>query len=171
MFETIFSLCYYNHRVNVSWRTDMVNVVLGIVQKEQKILLVKRERGDFVGLWAIPGGKVEECEHLDEAVKREMLEEVGLEMKFEKLLGISTEIMHDKNSTSLIYICLLKMNENDIIKNPEFEYKWFTKNEIIKSKNIIESDKRFIEEFYINRKENYLKMDCYRNENGEYFWK
>ena len=69
MFETIFSLCYYNHRTNINWRINMVNVVLGIVQKEEKILLVKRERGDFVGLWAIPGGKVEECEHLDEAVK------------------------------------------------------------------------------------------------------
>lgn len=32
----------------------MVNVVLGIVEKEKKILLVKRERGDFTNLWAIP---------------------------------------------------------------------------------------------------------------------
>ena len=32
----------------------MVNVVLGIVEKEKKILLVKRERGDLANLWAIP---------------------------------------------------------------------------------------------------------------------
>ncbi len=32
----------------------MVNVVLGIVEKENKILLIKRERGDFANLWAIP---------------------------------------------------------------------------------------------------------------------
>ena len=73
----------------------MVNVVLGLVEKDDKILLIQRERGDFVGLWGIPGGKVEECEHIDEAVKREMLEEIGINMKFEKLLGFCTEIMNE----------------------------------------------------------------------------
>ncbi len=148
----------------------MVNVVLGIVEKEDKILLIQRERGDFIGLWGIPGGKVEECEHIDEAVKREMLEEIGIDMKFQELLGVSSEIMHDKNSTSLLYICLLNMDNSVEIENPEFRYKWFSKEDIEKANDIIESDKKFIEEFYIKRNKNYLKMDCYRKENGEYYW-
>ncbi len=148
----------------------MVNVVLGIVEKEDKILLIQRERGDFIGLWGIPGGKVEECEHIDEAVKREMLEEIGIDMKFRELLGVSSEIMHDKNSTSLLYICLLNMDNSVEIENPEFRYKWFSKEDIEKATDIIESDKKFIEEFYIKRNKNYLKMDCYRKENGEYYW-
>ena len=149
----------------------MVNVVLGLVEKDDKILLIQRERGDFVGLWGIPGGKVEECEHIDEAVKREMLEEIGINIKKEKLLGFCTEIMHDKNSTSLIYVCLLKIDNDDVIKNAEFKYKWFSKQDIIDADNIIGSDKVFIEKFYIKNNENYLKMDCYRNDSGEYFWK
>ena len=148
----------------------MVNVVLGIVEKEDNILLIQRERGDFIGLWGIPGGKVEECEHIDEAVKREMLEEIGIDMKFRELLGVSSEIMHDKNSTSLLYICLLNMDNSVEIENPEFRYKWFSKEDIEKATDIIESDKKFIEEFYIKRNKNYLKMDCYRKENGEYYW-
>ncbi len=148
----------------------MVNVVLGIVEKDSKILLIQRERGDFIGLWGIPGGKVEECEHLDAAVKREMFEELGIELEFKEVLGISTEIMHDKNSTSLLYLCLLNMDETEKIINPEFNYKWFTKDELMNSDSIIESDKKFIEEFYIKKEANYLKMDCYRNENGEYYW-
>ena len=149
----------------------MVNVVLGLVEKDDKILLIQRERGDFVGLWGIPGGKVEECEHIDEAVKREMFEEIGLKMEFKKVLGFSTEIIHDKNSTSFIYVCLLSINNNDVITNSEFEYKWFTKDEIFNSKEVIESDKIFIEHFYINNKLDYLKMDCYKYGNGEYYWK
>lgn len=149
----------------------MVNVVIGIVEKQGKILLVKRERGDFVGLWAIPGGKVEECEHIDDAAKREMLEEIGIDMKFKEMLGIATEIMHDKNSTSLLYICHLTMDNEDEIKNAEFKYKWFSKDEISDATNIIESDKMFIQEFYIDRTKNYLKLDCYRDSNGEYYWK
>ena len=148
----------------------MVNVAIGIVQKEDKILLVKRERGDFPGLWVIPGGKVEECEHINEAVEREMFEEIGVKMKFKELLGFSTEIMHDKEKTSLLYVCLLEMNPDDIISNPEFEYKFFTKEEIVNSKEIVKSDKLFLKTFLIDKSTNYLPLDCYKNDNGEYYW-
>ncbi len=149
----------------------MVNVVIGIVIKEDKILLIKRERGDFPGLWAIPGGKVEECEHLNEAIEREMFEEIGIKMQFKELLGFSTEIMHDKEKTSMLYICLLEMNPADIITNPEFEYKFFSKDEIINSDNIVKSDKLFIKTFYIDKSTTYLPLDCYKDDEGKYYWK
>lgn len=149
----------------------MVNVVLGIVEKENKILLVKRERGDFANLWAIPGGKVEESEHLDTAIMREMHEEIGIPMDFVKLLGTATEIMHDKNATSLLYICLLNMKNESVISNPEFETKWFTIDEIKEADNIVESDKMFINQFYFRHDKNYLKLDCYCDDNGKYYWK
>lgn len=56
----------------------MVNVVLGIIVNQEKVILIKRERGDFIGLWALPGGKVEECEHIDLAIERERLFEIRL---------------------------------------------------------------------------------------------
>lgn len=148
----------------------MVNVVIGIVEKDDKILLIQREREDFIGLWGIPGGKVEECEHIDEAIKREMLEEIGVNMEFKSLLGTATEIMHDKNSTSMIYVCHLTMSNDCIIENPEFKYKWFSKNEILNSNDLIESDKLFIKDFYIDKSKNYLKLDCYKDDNDNYYW-
>lgn len=149
----------------------MVNVAIGIVEKEDKILLVKRERGDFPGLWAIPGGKVEECEHIDTAIEREMFEEIGLKMKFKELLGFSTEIMHDKEKTSMLYICLLEMDSTDVITNPEFEYKFFSKDEIINAENIVKSDKLFIKTFYLDKSSNYLPLDCYKDSTEKYYWK
>lgn len=149
----------------------MVNVVLGIIANQEKVILIKRERGDFIGLWALPGGKVEECEHIDLAIEREIKEELGLKLKFNQLLGTATEIMHDNNLTSVLHCCELSMDMEQKISNPEFEYKWFSKEELIKSDSIIESDKVMINEFYYNKKKNYLKLDCDKNENGEYFWK
>ena len=108
---------------------NMVNVVIGVITKQDKILLIKRERGDFIGLWGIPGGKVEESEHFDTAIEREIKEELGLILKFNRLLGTATEIMHDKESTTILQICELVMDENQEILNPEFEYKWFSKEE------------------------------------------
>lgn len=149
----------------------MVNVAIGIITSEDRILLIKRERGDFVGLWGLPGGKVEECEHIDMAIEREIREELGLKLKFNQLLGTTTEVMHNTNSTSIIYCCELLMDIEQEISNPEFEYKWFSKEEIISSDVIIESDKIMIDNFYYNNSVNYLKLDCYTDENGKYFWK
>lgn len=149
----------------------MISVVIGIITNEDKILLIKRERGDFIGLYGLPGGKVEECEHIDIAVEREIREELGLKLNFNQLLGTATEIMHDKNSTTLLYCCELLMDKNMTIVNPEFEYKWFSKQELINSNLIIESDKIMVNTFYYNKDANYIKLDCYQNEDGKYFWK
>lgn len=149
----------------------MINVVIGVICNEDKVLLIKRERGDFIGLYGLPGGKVEECEHIDVAIEREISEELGLHLKFNRLLGTATEIMHDKNSTTLLYCCELLMDFQQAIINPEFQYKWFSKEELFESNSIIESDKMMISNFYYNMEKNYLKLDCDRDENGQYFWK
>lgn len=149
----------------------MVNVAIGMIVKQNKILLIKRERGDFIGLWGLPGGKVEECEHIDTAIEREIEEEIGLKLKFNQLLGMATEIMHDKNATSILYCCELSMELEQEMRNPEFEYKWFSKEELMESDLIIESDKIMINQFYENKKKIYLKLDCYKDEEGKYFWK
>lgn len=149
----------------------MVNVGIGVITKQDKVLLIKRERGDFVGLWGLPGGKVEECEHIDKAIEREIQEELGLTLKFYQLLGTATEIMHDKNATSILYCCELLMDKEQEVSNPEFQYKWFSKEELMKADDIIESDKVMINNFYYQKAQNYLKLDCDRDKEGKYFWK
>ena len=149
----------------------MINVAIGIIINEDKVLLIKRKRGDFIGLYGLPGGKVEECEHIDTAIEREINEELGLKSKFNQLLGTATEIMHDKNATTILYCCELLMDINQKVSNPEFEYKWFSKKELINSESIIESDKVMLNTFYNNKKANYIKLDCYRDKDGKYFWK
>lgn len=149
----------------------MVNVVIAVITRNDKVLLVKRERGDFIGLFALPGGKVEESEHLDEAIQREIKEELGLDLKFKRLIGTATEIMHDKESTTMLYCCEMLMDINQEVTNPEFEYKWFSKEELMDTNSIVESDKVMTQKFFYERKENYLKLDCYRDTNGKYYWK
>ncbi len=149
----------------------MVNVAIAVIIQEEKILLIKRERGNFVGLYGLPGGKVEECEHIDEAVQREIQEELGLDLKCKKILGVATEIMYDKGNTVILYCCELEMDKKQRINHPEFQYKWFSKEELINSNKIIESDKMMIENFYFKEDKNYLKLDCYKDETGRYYWK
>ena len=51
-----------------------------IVIKDNRVLLVKRGKAPSNGQWAIPGGRVELGETLQEAVERELLEETNIEI-------------------------------------------------------------------------------------------
>lgn len=46
--------------------------------RDGKVLLVKRGRSPSKGLYAFPGGRVEQGETLEEAARRELLEETGV---------------------------------------------------------------------------------------------
>jgi 8-oxo-dGTP diphosphatase len=53
------------------------------VFKDRKVLLVKRGRPPFAGLWSLPGGKTEGEEAPREAARRELMEETGIEADVE----------------------------------------------------------------------------------------
>lgn len=59
---------------------DPIKIVLGVIRCGDEVLLAQRQgTQDFSGLWEFPGGKVEAGESVETALKREILEEVGLE--------------------------------------------------------------------------------------------
>jgi len=61
---------------------DLPRVAVGaIVFKDNKILLVRRGKPPADNLWAIPGGRVEIGETLQEAAEREILEETGIAIR------------------------------------------------------------------------------------------
>ena len=56
-------------------------IAVGIVEKDGKVLIARRpEDGMLGGLWEFPGGKVEDGETLQECVKRELKEELDIEV-------------------------------------------------------------------------------------------
>ena len=58
---------------------DQPRVAVGaIVFKDHQVLLVRRGKPPALDLWAIPGGSVEICETLQQAVEREIFEETGI---------------------------------------------------------------------------------------------
>ena len=61
---------------------DNPRVAVGaIVFKNNKVLLVRRAQAPSQDLWAIPGGRVEIGETLQEAAEREIFEETGITIR------------------------------------------------------------------------------------------
>ena len=74
----------------------------GICLIDNRVILLKNEHGQ----WDVPGGKLRKTEPLEACLRREFREEVGIEVKVERLLGARNWIVRDKvNVLVLVYQC------------------------------------------------------------------
>lgn len=64
--------------------------------RDGHILLLQRKKSPETGAWGIPGGKIDFLETAEQAIRREALEETGLEAGDIKLLGLSEQLFHDE---------------------------------------------------------------------------
>ena len=111
--------------------------VRGICQFNDKILLLKiRSRSAHdAGKWEIPGGKVKKCEFFDDALKREYMEETGLEIDVDSLYNVVrkdyTACKTNEEIKSIQLIMKVTCQSDEVTISEEHDdYGWFTFSEI-----------------------------------------
>ena len=109
----------------------------GICEFNGKILLLKvRSRSSHdAEKWEIPGGKVKKGEFFDQALKREFMEETGLEINIDSLYNvIQNEYVACKTNEKVKSIQLImkvsSASYEVTISAEHDDYKWFTKDEL-----------------------------------------
>ncbi|MFQ6084694.1 MAG: NUDIX hydrolase [Candidatus Bathyarchaeia archaeon] len=66
------------------------------IKRGSRVLLIKRGVEPGLGLWSIPGGVVKLGEQVEEAGKREVREETGLEIEIDGLLDVLDNVIYDE---------------------------------------------------------------------------
>lgn len=105
-----------------------VRVVAAIIKSEDKIFATQRGYGDFKGGWEFPGGKIEEGETPQEALKREIIEELDTEIKVGEFLHT---IEYDYPSFHLSMDCYFaEVVSGDLVLKEHEAARWLTKGEL-----------------------------------------
>ncbi len=64
---------------------------ISIIPRDGRVLMIQRATEIGYGLWGLPGGYVDRGEVVEEAAVRETLEETGLVVKVERLVGLFSQ--------------------------------------------------------------------------------
>lgn len=105
-------------------------MTLCIVHQHPKVLLGMKKRGFGAGRWNGFGGKIEERESIEDAVRREVKEEAGIEIKNIEKIGIID--FEFKDNPEILEVHLFKSNNftGDPIESEEMKPQWFHIDEI-----------------------------------------
>lgn len=101
-----------------------IEVVAAILHQNGRYLATQRGYGEFEGMWEFPGGKIEPGEIQEDALKREIQEELGIEIIIEKQL-CTTE--YDYPSFHLSMNCFLcSISSGEIELREHKSARWLT---------------------------------------------
>lgn len=105
----------------------VTSVVAVIVDDDGRVLLTKRSIPPFLDLWVMPGGKIELGEPIYDALKREVHEEVGLEIEIERLIDVFEHLTPgDENCHFVILYYRCRPLYCDVVHNKDevAEFAW-----------------------------------------------
>ena len=105
-----------------------IRVVAAVIRDKEKIFATARGYGEFKGQWEFPGGKVEPGETPQQAIKREIMEELNTEIEVGELIDT---IEYDYPTFHLSMDCFwAKVSAGELELKEAEAAKWLTKDEL-----------------------------------------
>ena len=89
-------------------KNDLVVVAAALVDRDGRLLVQQRPEGpSMAGLWEFPGGKVEPGETPEQALIRELAEELGIDVEQACLAPacFASDMLGDRHLLLLLYVC------------------------------------------------------------------
>ena len=110
-----------------------IEVVAAVIEHDGKILCMERDQGkyDYVSFkWEFPGGKIEQGETKEEALARELREEMEMSVEIKKHF---LDVYHEyPDFTINMYSYLCEAKNTEFKMNVHHDFVWLEKNQIEK---------------------------------------
>ena len=107
---------------------NTIEVVAAVIRKDDKIFATQRGYGEWKDWWEFPGGKLEAGETPEEALKREIHEELSAEISVDEFLCTVEYDYPQFHLTMHCYLCSLMTDSLHL--NEHEAAKWLTKDEL-----------------------------------------
>lgn len=105
-----------------------INVVAAVIVRDGRILATQRGYSAFKEGWEFSGGKIEIGESPEEALKREILEELGVDIEVHKLIDVVEYDYTEFHLGMMCYWCNLKSGEVRLLEHEAG--RWLKKEEL-----------------------------------------
>ena len=126
-----------------------VRVVAAVIRSEDKIFATARGYGEFKGQWEFPGGKIEPGETPQEALVREIQEELDVKIEVGDLIDT---IEYDSTSFHLSMDCFwCIVTDGEITLKEAEDARWLSKDELY-SVDWLPADMELIEKLVLSNK-------------------
>ena len=124
-----------------------IEVVAAILHRDGAYFATQRGYGEFEGMWEFPGGKIETGECAESALKREIQEELGVDITIDKFLCTINYNYPSFYLTMHCYLCGIETGEIELREHKSV--RWLTV-ELLDSVEWLPADKEVIDKLKYN---------------------
>mgnify|MGYP002624062708 CR=1 FL=1 len=105
-----------------------IHVVAAIIKRDDEVFATQRGYGNYKDWWEFPGGKIEPGETPQQALMREIREELATEIKVGELIDTIEYDYPDFHLSMNCFWC--EVVEGDLVLLEAQEARWLTKDEL-----------------------------------------
>ena len=100
-------------------------VLLALVNEKNEVLIsLRKNKKEYDGYWEYPGGKVEEDETLEQAIIREIKEEINLEISKNCVAPLTFAVDQHGGSETILFLYICRKWEGSITSLLDQKIKW-----------------------------------------------
>ena len=123
----------------------VIEVVAAIIYKDGAYFSTQRGYGEFEGMWEFPGGKIVPGESREVALKREIQEELGVDIVIEDLICTTEYDYPSFHLTMHCYLCRVEAGEIELREHKSA--RWLRPEKLV-SVEWLPADKDVISQLY-----------------------